>query len=351
MSNASLGQSMKVSTFLTDKEKEEILIFFKRTKFQSHYNNPYWPEFVEPYKQPLFISLYENSELVSFAIVYTRMSLCILKFGPVVENPNAIDGIIVQIAKYLKEKKYGLLTIQFPFFSDLAVNTHLLDRMHREYKIESGEKGWSTIMIALRSKNIEEIFKAFSKGHKSSIKKAIKDGVEVRLIDNKDDLTKLANIYDDMHHRKGLIVPLPDSKSAFDKIFKSGLGVFAGVYKGADLLGGTVFVSEGNQFLYKFGATDVKYFDVSVLHLAIYEMIKYALETKHDVVDLCGYTPDTKEGSYAFGINRFKKGFGGEVVEYTPLVSVKLNNLRYYFIRCLIVISGIMPEKIKKIFY
>lgn len=351
MSISSNRQEMKISSSLNDKEKEEINVFFKKLKFQSHYNNPIWAEWVEPYKKPIFIRFYENTELSGFVIVYVRMAFAVIKFGPLVINKERIPDCINQIIEYLHREKSGLLTVHLPFTNDFDFDSLCLNEKKINYPFSFGKKGWSTILIPLTDKTSEDIFKAFSKGHKSSIKKAIKEGVEARLIDDKKHIDQLSEIYDNMHQRKGLVMPLPDSKNTFNKIFDLNLGGFIGVFIDNEIAGGIVFLSEGNSLLYKFGATNIKYHNMPVLHIAIYEMLKHAIKTNHEAADLGGYSDNAKPGSYSDGVNLFKKGFGGQKVEYSRPLSIRINFVKWLFLSAAFYLNQKIPLPVKNWIY
>lgn len=349
--NSSLSECTVKSSFsLTDDEKNEVTLFFSKLEFRPHYNHPDWAAWVEPYKRPMYFRYYRSEELVGFAIVYVRMGMCVMKFAPVTKEFLDIPVFIDHIVGYLKRQKYGLLTVHLPLLQDQKAGGVRAQLKSTNWARE-GRPGWSTLQIRLEGRTVEDVFKDFSKGHKSSVKKAIKDGVEVRPIAEKRDLERLAGIYDEMHHRKGLILPLIDSAEAFTCISEMGQGIFSGVFKGDQLLGGVVFVSEGNLLLYKFGATDVQYHDVPVLHLAIYDMVRYGIETGHKKLDLCGYDPNAAPGSFAFGVNQFKKGFGGEVVTYVQPFSMRLDLVKYWLSAALFFAGKLLPVSLLKRIY
>jgi hypothetical protein len=343
--------AMKASSSLNKQEIDEILDFFTRLNIFSHFNHPYWADIVEPYKKPIFIRFYEEGVLSGVATAYCKLSFCIMHFGPVVEDPINLSKYIEQIASYLKETGNGLLVVQQEPETNDSTKLILSQQSWFSKRIFFDETGLNTLTIELVNRTPEDIFRAFSKGHKSAIKKAVKEGIEVRLINVKSELKRLSEIYDDMHHRKGLILPLPDSAVTFNKIFDLKLGHFVGVFMKGELLGGISFIPEGSSLLYKFGATDVKYHNFPVLHVAIYEMIKYAMEHKYQKVDMGGYTSDAKQGSYSFGVNLFKKGFGGEVVDASHSFSIRLNLVKTLFMRTVLIIYNIIPEKVRKMLY
>ncbi|TAL62250.1 MAG: peptidoglycan bridge formation glycyltransferase FemA/FemB family protein [Bacteroidetes bacterium] len=351
MNASTPGTDMKVFLSLSEKQEEEVASFFRKLEFRSHYNSPDWAEWVEPYKKPMYFCFYENEQMSGFSIVYVKMSFCVMRFAPVVIDTGSISKYAGQIADYLKKEKFGLLTVHLPFMEGSDMERSVLEKLKMKHKVSIEKEGWCTIQIQLAGKTPEDIFKDFSKGHKSSVKKALKEEVEVRMIRDKESLEKLASIYDEMHHRKGLILPLIDSGNVFTRVAEKELGVVAGVFKNNVLLGGVVFISEGNNFLYKFGATDVQYHHVPVLHIAIYEMIKYAIEAGFKKMDLCGYDPDAKEGSYAYGVNLFKKGFGGEIIEYVKPLSVRFNNAKFFLVSVASMAKNFLPGGVVKWIY
>ena len=349
MEVSSHSQRLIVSTSLNRQEREDVIIFLKKLKYQPHYNHPDWAEFVEPYKRPIFFRFYEDDMVSGFAIVFERMLFCVVKYGPLALDHRHIPGYIDQIVSNLKARGFGLVTFQLPF--TIQEGSMLFNPLVLTSNFSFEKSAWNTVIIKLAGKTEQEVFKSFSENHKRSIKKALKEGLEIKFTRDKNHLDQFSGIYDEMYRRKGLVLSLPDSNMAFRKIIELDLGVFAGVFKQGELLGGAIFVSEGEDLLYKFGATDAKYYDIPVLHVVIYEMIKYAIETRHEFVDLGGYTPNALEGSSAHGINRFKKWFGGEIVEYFPPIEIKLNIWNYFFVKILLKAVGLIPAGIKKLLY
>ncbi len=339
MNTPLLPNGIVVSSDLSATDKESIRIFFQGADHPSHFNNPAWAELAEPYKKHLFVRFYENGRLTAIATVYTRMSLCTVHFGPMVEELKRLDYYLAQLVRYLRENKFGLLFLEVK--SDREIDTSSFSK----------KGAWNTILISLEGRTSQDIFQTFSKGHRSAIKKAYKEGLEARFISDSALLEQLAKIYDDMHFRKGLVLPLPDSKASFCKIAEEKLGVVIGIFKQDQLVGGIICVSEGQSLLYKFGATDFMQHHLPILHIAIFEMIKYALKTNHITVDLCGFTPNAKSGSYASGINTFKKGFGGEVVEFSRSYIVKLNFVKATYLAFALIMIRIIPSYILRLIY
>jgi len=346
------GQSeMKVSFALSDIEIEEVIHFTKKIKFPSDFNHPHWAALVEPYKKPIYFRFYEKSILNGFAIVYIRMSYCIMHFGPMVFDQEKLIEYLRQIALHLKGEKFGLFAVQLYPNDMILFKSKYFKYPEFKKRISFNRIGWSTIQIPLVGKTHEDVFKQFSKGHKSAIKKTYREGLEVKFEITKNELKKLSEIYNDMHHRKGLVLPLPDALSAFNKIIDLNLGVFAGVFLKNEIIGAVLFVSEGNTFVYRFGATDFKYHKLPVLHLVIYEMIKYAINLKYEYFDLGGYDPIAERGGYSDGINVFKKGFGGDIVKISEPFSIRLNFMKALFVNAVMRLKRLFPDSIMKVIY
>lgn len=124
--------------------------------------------------------------------------------------------------------------------------------------------------------NEKNIFSKFKKGNKSNIKKAIKEGVEVRYdrsIELMKEFYRLNCITRKMHG----LPPQPYLffKKIYQHIISKDLGhIFLGLYD-KKYIAGAIYFHIGEQVLYKYSASDKKYQNLRANNLVMWEAIKW----------------------------------------------------------------------------
>ena len=79
---------------------------------------------------------------------------------------------------------------------------------------------------------------------------------------------------------------------------------------------GTVAVQYGDKVWYLYGASSNNYRNLMPNYLLQWRMIEWAIENNCRIYDFRGISGDLSENNPLFGLYRFKKGFGGELVEF-----------------------------------
>jgi lipid II:glycine glycyltransferase (peptidoglycan interpeptide bridge formation enzyme) len=101
-------------------------------------------------------------------------------------------------------------------------------------------------------------------------------------------------------------------------------GNFYIIEKGTDILGGIIVLYSNKTMLYYRGFTDPEERSLPLLHLVFYQIIKDGIKQGYTQLDLGGYNLKAKSGSQEFEINRFKDGFGGEIINYPPCLHINI---------------------------
>lgn len=179
----------------------------------------------------------------------------------------------------------------------------------------------ATILINLKNKTEEELFKAAEYSRRKNVKKAIRSGLILKPISEKKDLEKCYK----MHSRilkTGGSTPVPKDEW-FSRIERENQKYFAVIYKGRAI--GYMSVIEvfsdyynnklqGKGIRPRVFAADDKYKDLRVMDFIYWNTILYALNKGYDFVDLGGY--QLKARGHLQGINRFKSQWGGELFKF-----------------------------------
>jgi hypothetical protein len=323
---------------LTQLEKVAVLSLYESFDNPYIYQFPGWQDIIYPDKKKCYFLCYESDELVSYAIITEKYWKATLSFGPVAKNTDYLAESICQITDYYKSLKFGLLIVQLSIPASQETE-YIENSLHEKINFNQtfNTQNWSSLILPLDN-DIENIFKNFTKGHKSDIKKAEKMLV-VKKVETTTDIDAFSLLYDKMYQRKK--IPKIFKKTAcvmvsihdFFKIHNNGF--ILGVYSKEDdkLLGGIVIVRQGKTILYLYGAKDFEENKTAVLHLALFEAIKIAKFNGCRYFDFGGYNHFASENNQIFYINRFKKGFGGQYIFYPKLMLVKLNIFKYWLIK------------------
>lgn len=241
----------------------------------------------------------------------------------------------------LKEKLYKhiITLLRKNYVANLFITSKIRSNdaiIYQKYNSNINKCG--TFLIDL-NKDIEAIYKTFSKGHKSSIQKAIKLEVEVSIYKNQEAISYIPEYIETQkklyERRKGSfsVLYLKDEnflKQIFETKYNN---VYFAVarYKNKTAATG-VFISIANRIFYYSGNSDYELVRESqAANLLQYEMIKYAKSLGLEIYDFGGADVELNTDSDDYGVTLFKKGFGGELVihDYGKIV---INPFTNYFI-------------------
>lgn len=196
----------------------------------------------------------------------------------------------------------------------------------------------STIEIDLRPTE-DELFALLNKRHRQKIRKAAREGVTVR-IGQADEVGIFRSLLEVTARRKDFSVyPAEYYQAAYDSFVSGGAGAFlVAEYQGEVLAGIMVFVTGQKAYCF-FGATGNVHRELMPAYLLHWEGIRWARALGCQVYDYCG-VPDEDESTLEaefveredglWGVYRFKRGFGGQVVRYADTCDRVLRPVRYW---------------------
>jgi len=169
-----------------------------------------------------------------------------------------------------------------------------------------------------------EMYKLFSKGHRSSIQKAIKANVRVKIEEGKtaealiDDFCKVQNSLF-IRKRKNFLPVYVKSKEFITKLLNSKQSkIYLVIAYFEDVPAAVaIFVSFNSMVYYYAGASDYQLTKkTQAANLLHFEFIKYAKQNGYTTYDFGGAEQDCDKSSNMYGVYEFKKHFGGEFIEY-----------------------------------
>lgn len=189
----------------------------------------------------------------------------------------------------------------------------------QKYQIEEGRALFTryTFELDLRPSE-EELLEKQSSKTRYNVKLAIKKGVEIIEDTSEQGLEDYLKILAETTKRQGFYAHTPDYfRQLWESLKDSGmLHIFKAVYEKQTLVVWIVFIFNGVLY-YPYGASSSMYREVMASNLMMWEVIRFGKKQGCQSFDMWGSlgpNPDPK--SPWNGFHRFKKGYGGELVEF-----------------------------------
>ncbi len=180
--------------------------------------------------------------------------------------------------------------------------------------------------------DLEALMASFHPKWRYNIRLAERKGVSIRQ-GTREDIAAFYEVLQETARRDGFGVR---ARSYFydlwDIVLSAGLGALFLGYLGEELLCGAIALALGKQCWYVYGASSNRHRNAMPNHLLQWEMMKWAKRRGCTIYDMRGVAPE-KEGAAAGrlqGLNRFKRGFGAEYVEYIGEFDLVFSPLWYW---------------------
>jgi lipid II:glycine glycyltransferase (peptidoglycan interpeptide bridge formation enzyme) len=170
-----------------------------------------------------------------------------------------------------------------------------------------------TIKIDL-TKNEDELLKVMEKDTRYSVRLAIRRGVTVR---ETNDFEQFKDLYFETAKRKRFWVAKKELETIWKILYKEKAAtILTAFYKEAPLAS-TLLLFHGNQGYYYHAASSQEYREVMAPYLLLWEVIRFLKKKGCKSLDLEGiYDPRNPVTKRWKGFTLFKRGFGGQEVEY-----------------------------------
>ncbi len=185
--------------------------------------------------------------------------------------------------------------------------------------------------VPLADRDEDVLLKAMNQQWRRNIKKAAKEGVEVR-VGGRDDLAAFHTLYAETAGRDGFTPrPLAYFQLMWDELTAEDPGrlrLYLGEHDG-DLVAATTLVRVGQHAWYSYGASSTAKREVRGSNAVQWQMMRDARAAGATVYDLRGITDTLDADDPHLGLVQFKVGTGGEAVEYAGEWDLPLNPLLY----------------------
>lgn len=164
----------------------------------------------------------------------------------------------------------------------------------------------------------EKLFENLKSKTRYNVNLAAKKGVQIFENSTEEGVEQYLEILKETTNRQGFYAHNETYfKNMFNNLKDTGMmRVFNAVYQGKILVSWIIFMHNGVLY-YPYGASRREHRDVMASNLMMWEMIKFGKAqgcTKFDMWGSLGPEPNKKDPWYGF--HRFKKGYGGDLVEF-----------------------------------
>jgi lipid II:glycine glycyltransferase (peptidoglycan interpeptide bridge formation enzyme) len=164
----------------------------------------------------------------------------------------------------------------------------------------------------------EKLFENLSSKTRYNVNLAQKKGVQIFENTSEEGMEQYIKILEETTKRQGFYAHSPDYfRKMWQSLGNSGiLRIFNAVYENEVVTSWILFVFN-NQLYYPYGASRNIHRDVMANNLMMWEVIRYGKQLGLNKFDMWGSLgPEPNKKDPWFGFHRFKKGYGGDLVEF-----------------------------------
>ena len=158
----------------------------------------------------------------------------------------------------------------------------------------------------------EQLFRQFTDTNRRNIRKAEKQGVEVRLENTLEALQEFYRLNCLTRRRHGLPPqPWHFFENVHREVIAKGMGITVLARHEGNAVAGNVYFHYGDKALFKFGASDMRYQHLRAGNLVMWEAIKFYAGKGFKSICFGRTEPENK------GLRRFKEGWGTKETDIT----------------------------------
>lgn len=305
-----------MNLLLNDKiDKTSWKEFVSSNAFSSPFQTPSFYKFINSLnseKAEVLAIADEHNNIKSLALVVIHKEKGVKKYfskrgiiygGPLFTDNESAQYLLEQLRISFKKK---IIYLEIRNFFDYSQYSSFFKNTN--FTFES----YLNVILKTSNSSMDEVSVSMNKTRARQIRQTIRKGAIAKNTNDQNEIKELYDILEDLYRNK-VKLPLPDF-SFFKNLSKSPVGkVFVSTIEG-EVIGGafTLFLENRGIYTYYYCGKEGKYKNVYPTHLALNEVIKYAIEHDLTHVDFMGAGIKGKD----YGVRTYKQRFGGETVEY-----------------------------------
>ena len=258
----------------------------------------------------------EEDKLVGVIVGYTTQEKCKLKQfftaraivigGPLLDE-NISESALTMLLQTVKKQQGEAIYIETRNFHDYSKWRHVFEQCGFTYQPHLNIQVACNAMHIMSDKRIRQV------------KKAIKNGAEICEASSEQEIRDWYQILRQLYRQK-VRTPLW-SEAFFLQFYRNGVGKYLLVKYDGKVIGGMMCPIFAGKAIYEWYVCglDEEYKEQYPSVMVTYAAIEYAKQNGIPLFDFMGAgVPDQP-----YGVREFKKGFGGEVVEYGRYLHIR----------------------------
>lgn len=300
------------------KEWEEFVLSQSPNIFLQSWN---WGEFHQSLGQKIFrLGLFQNEKLIGVALLVKeearRGTYLACPGGPLLVDwkKENLKQIIEEMIKIGQEEKAVFIRVR-PSILDNQENKKLFQSLgFRSAPMHMhAETTWQLNLAPSE----DELLANMRKTTRYCIRRAARDGVKIFQSRNAKDIELLYQLQMEAVKRHKFV---PFSKEFMEKQFQTfakdnQASLFLAEYK-KQILSAAMIIFYGDMAVYHYAGTSSKFPQIFSSYLLLWEAIKEAKRRGCAIYNFWGIAPTDNPKHRFAGVTIFKKGFGGERVDY-----------------------------------
>lgn len=218
-----------------------------------------------------------------------------------------LEVILNAISEYYKNSHFNF---RFNFYDQSSGEKLFKINQNFARPEQSINSGFSVIHLFEKS---DDLLSRMSSNHRYYYKKALKNNLTIK-IETANDIKGFVNLHDEMTSSKELShlkIREEDIKNLANEFLENFL-IFS-VYLDETILASCLILSYEDYAFYYLAASNEQGRKTYASYFMIKELFEYLKDKKIKLFDFAGITPYDKS---AMGVNKFKIGFGGDVINY-----------------------------------
>ena len=281
------------------------------------------------------LAIFKNGSFIGATQVLYKQRLGIFfgwaPGGLVLKNWKNLKEVLEQFQQWLKSN-YFLYHLRFNIFDNRTgiSSFHMDSQKIMTPALHSLNSGYT---IRLNLEDLENPRKSMSSNGRYYLKSSESHGFDFKEL-KKVDVDSFIRVHNEMTNQKGLQdIEISHSEiNTLAEAMNPYLKMYVTEYNG-NITSACLVFEKGKSAYYYLAATTNYGREHFASFKMVFELIKYLKESHFEEFDFSGITP-FKEA--AKGVNRFKMGFGGEVVRYIGEWDISSNKLINWFFNLLL---------------
>jgi peptidoglycan pentaglycine glycine transferase (the first glycine) len=260
--------------------------------------------------------------------------------GPMLNWEMNAKEVIEKIVQYLKTQgPYMFIRMDPSVRKDNAEISNIFKSLNAKDAITflQVERCW---MLDIENKSQEQLLSNMRRQTRYNINRGVQEGnVSVKISDlNEIDQNIFIDMLTKMSKQKGFFT---HPKKYFTDMFKygkeNGMMNIVIAYTSNIPVASAIITMFGTEACYIYGASDKDDTKLRASYILQWETIRYAMSKGVKKYNLWGVVSDENyhQGYPGFGYSNFKRGFGGELIEYTRAKDFVFKNMQYFAFRLL----------------